>query len=57
MGEVERGPGRGAEERENHRGFSVRKAQAKLTVAKAVAEAQHDGGTTNQQRGVALRAG
>jgi hypothetical protein len=36
--EVERGSGRGVEERGNHRGFLVRQAQAKLTVAKALVE-------------------
>jgi hypothetical protein len=39
-GEVERRPGRGVEERGNHRGFLVRQAQAKLTVPKALAEVQ-----------------
>jgi hypothetical protein len=39
-GEVERGPGRGVEERGNHRGFLVRQAQAKLPVPKALAEVQ-----------------
>jgi hypothetical protein len=36
-GEAERGPGRGVEETGNHRGFLVRQAQAKLTVAKELA--------------------
>jgi hypothetical protein len=40
MGEAERGPGRGVEERGNHRRFLVRQAQAKLTMAKAQAEVQ-----------------
>ena len=39
-GEVECRPGRGFEERGNHHGFPVRQAQAKLTVAKALAEVQ-----------------
>jgi hypothetical protein len=37
-GEAERGPGRGVEERGNHRVFPVRQAQTKLTVAKTLAE-------------------
>jgi hypothetical protein len=39
-GEVERGLGRGVKERGNHCGFSVSQVQAKLTVAKALAEVQ-----------------
>jgi hypothetical protein len=39
-GEAERGPGRGVEERGNHRGFPVHQALAKLTVAKALPEVQ-----------------
>jgi hypothetical protein len=38
--EAERGSGRRVEERGNHRGFLVRQAQAKLNVAKALAEVQ-----------------
>jgi hypothetical protein len=38
MGEAERRPDRGVEERGNHRGFPVCQAQAKLTVAKALAK-------------------
>jgi hypothetical protein len=38
--EVERGLGRGIDERGNHHGFLMRQAQAKLTVAKALAEVQ-----------------
>jgi hypothetical protein len=52
-GEVEREPGRGVEERGNRRGFPVRQAQAKLTVAKALADVQAssgDGRTAKQQR-------
>jgi hypothetical protein len=51
-GEVERGPGRGVEERGNHRGFLVRHAHVKLTVAKALAEAQR-----RQWNGEAKRGG
>jgi hypothetical protein len=56
-GEVERGPNRGVEERGNHRRFLVCKAHVKLTVAKALAEAQRrrrNGGATVV---VALQAG
>jgi hypothetical protein len=48
-GEVERGPGRGVEERGSHHEFPMHKAQAKLTVAKALVEAQRqrwNGGAT-----------
>jgi hypothetical protein len=38
--EAERGPGGRVEERGNHCGFPVRQAQAKLTVAKALAKVQ-----------------
>jgi hypothetical protein len=38
--EAKRGPGRRVEEMGNHRGFLVRQAQAKLTMAKALAEVQ-----------------
>jgi hypothetical protein len=38
--EVKRGPGGRVEERGNHSGFPMRQAQAKLTVAKALAEVQ-----------------
>jgi hypothetical protein len=38
--EVKRGPGRWVGERGNHRGFLMRKAQAKLTVVEAMAEAR-----------------
>jgi hypothetical protein len=37
-GEGEHKPGRGVEERGNHHGFPMRKAQVKLTVAKALVE-------------------
>jgi hypothetical protein len=48
-GEVEHGPGRGVEERGHDHGFPVRQAQAKITVAKALAEVQrqrHNGEAT-----------
>jgi hypothetical protein len=54
--EVERGLGRGVEERENHRRFPVRQAQAKLTVAKALAEVRRqrwNGEATARGSGVA----
>jgi hypothetical protein len=38
--EVKRGPGRWVGERGNHRRFLMRKAQAKLTVVEAMAEAR-----------------
>jgi hypothetical protein len=60
-GEVERGPGRGVEERGNHREFPVRQAQAKLTVVKALAEVQrrrqNDEATTGGCGWVSARAG
>jgi hypothetical protein len=51
-GEVERRPGRGFEVRGNHHGFPVRQAQAKLIMAKAVAEVQR-----RQQNGEATTGG
>jgi hypothetical protein len=51
-GEVERRSGRGFEERGNHHGFPVRQAQAKLTMAKALAEVQR-----RQQKGEATAGG
>ncbi|KAL5661073.1 hypothetical protein ACJX0J_028198, partial [Zea mays] len=51
-GEVERKSGRGFEERGNHRGFPVCQAQAKLTMAKALAEVQR-----RQQKGEATAGG
>jgi hypothetical protein len=56
MGEVEHGPGRGIGGRENHCGFSVHKALAKLTVAETTVEdrqGRQDGGATE---GAALQA-
>jgi hypothetical protein len=50
-GDVERGPGRGVEERGNHCGFPVRRAQAKLTMANALQKPSDNGGTTKQQKG------
>jgi hypothetical protein len=39
-GGVERGPGRGINERENHSGFPVHKALTKLTVVETTIEAR-----------------
>jgi hypothetical protein len=39
-GEAEHGPRRGVEERGKHRGIPVSQSQAKLTMAKAMAEVQ-----------------
>jgi hypothetical protein len=61
--QAEHGPGRGVEEMVNHCGFPVRQAQAKLTVAKALAEVrrrrQNDEATAGGRRcgWVSARAG
>jgi hypothetical protein len=53
-GGVRRGLGRGVDERENHHGFLMRKALAKLTVAEAMAETRRGRRNGGATLGVAL---
>jgi hypothetical protein len=56
-GEVSCGPGRGVSERGNHCGFPVHRAQVKLTVAEAMAEARRRRWNDGAMAGAELRAG